>query len=70
MAEKGVKLNLRFRAVHRWLGFFVGIQLFLWTVSGFYFSWHKIEKVRGEDLMSEPEKTPLTRSIWLLPVWL
>ena len=53
MAKKGVKLNLRVRTVHRWLGFFVGIQLFFWTVSGFYFSWHKIEKVRGEDLMSE-----------------
>ena len=55
MAIKGVNLNLRIRAVHRLLGFFVGIQLFFWTVSGFYFSWHKIEKVRGEDLMAEPE---------------
>lgn len=38
------------RKSHRWLGLFVGLQLLLWTLSGLYFSWNPIERVRGEDL--------------------
>ncbi len=55
MARKGINWKLRLRILHRWLGPIVGVQLFFWTISGFYFSWHKIEEVRGEDLMTEPE---------------
>ena len=36
------------RNTHKYLSFFISIQLFLWTVSGIYFSFNKIELVRGE----------------------
>ena len=36
------------RNFHRFLSIFVSIQLLLWTVSGIYFAFNKIELVRGE----------------------
>lgn len=36
------------RRTHRWLGLLIGIQLLLWTISGFYFSLKPIAEVRGE----------------------
>ena len=36
------------RNFHRYLSIFVSIQLLLWTVSGIYFAFNKIELVRGE----------------------
>ena len=37
------------RIVHRYLGLVIGVQLFLWTVSGMVFSWNSIQTVRGEN---------------------
>ena len=34
--------------IHKYLSFFISLQLLLWTVSGIYFSFNKIELVRGE----------------------
>src|SRR6056300_79598 len=36
------------RTIHRYLSIFIAIQLLLWTVSGIYFAFNKIEMVRGE----------------------
>ena len=36
------------RNTHKYLSFFISVQLFLWTVSGIYFAFSKIELVRGE----------------------
>ena len=36
------------RNTHKYLSFFISLQLFLWTVSGIYFAFNKIELVRGE----------------------
>ena len=36
------------RSLHRYLSIFVSIQLLLWTISGIYFAYNKIELVRGE----------------------
>ena len=36
------------RNTHKYLSFFISVQLFLWTVSGIYFAFNKIELVRGE----------------------
>lgn len=44
------------RKAHRYMGLFIGIQLLFWTVSGLYFAWNDIEKVRGEHLASSIEK--------------
>ena len=43
------------RKSHRYLGLLVGIQLFFWTVSGLYFAWNPLDKVRGEHLSGPPE---------------
>ena len=36
------------RNLHKYLSIFVSIQLLLWTISGIYFAYNKIELVRGE----------------------
>lgn len=38
------------RKSHRYLGLVLGIQFLFWTVGGLYFSWTKIEEIRGENL--------------------
>ena len=42
------------RNIHKYLSFFISIQLLLWTVSGIYFAFNKIENVRGEQYREEP----------------
>ena len=42
------------RKWHRYLGLFLGIQFLLWTIGGLYFSWTRIEQVRGDDLKQAP----------------
>ena len=36
------------RKIHRYLSIFIAIQLLLWTISGIYFAFNKIELIRGE----------------------
>ena len=42
------------RNIHKYLSFFISVQLLLWTVSGIYFAFNKIENVRGEQYREEP----------------
>ena len=49
------------RRIHRYLGLVIGLQLFLWTLSGAYFSWNSIRSVRGEDFIREPEDIDLRK---------
>ncbi len=48
------KVHYYIRRTHRLLGVFLGIQFLLWTVGGLYFSWTKIEEIRGENLRKKP----------------
>jgi len=41
------------RPFHKYLSLFISIQLLLWTVSGIYFSFNKIELIRGEQYLVE-----------------
>ena len=41
-------MRLIVRNIHKYLSFFISVQLLLWTVSGIYFAFNKIELVRGE----------------------
>lgn len=52
------KRNIRFQArkVHRYLGIFIGIQFFLWTLGGLYFSWNNMDDVHGKTLQKEVKK--------------
>ena len=43
------------RRIHKYLSLAISIQLLLWTVSGIYFSFNKIEDVRG-NLYLKPEE--------------
>lgn len=49
-----------YRKIHRYLGIVIGIQLLLWTGSGFFFSLNSIEKVRGETEQAEASSLYLT----------
>lgn len=54
------------RLWHRRIALLVGIQLFAWTLSGFIFTWHPIEEVRGETFLTEvppPANAPPSRAI-------
>ena len=43
------------RKLHKYLSLAISIQLLLWTVSGIYFSFNKIEDVRGSQYLKEKE---------------
>ncbi len=40
--------NYRIRRTHRYLGVLLGIQFFLWTVGGLYFSWSNMDEIHGD----------------------
>jgi len=43
------------RKTHRWAGLVIGIQLLLWTISGFYFSLIPIDEIHGDHLAMPAE---------------
>ena len=48
--------KITLRKFHKYISLLIAIQLLLWTVSGLYFSFNKIENVRGEQyLIAEVE---------------
>ena len=47
-------MKLIIRNTHKYLSFFISIQLLLWTISGIYFAFNKIENVRGEQYRLQP----------------
>jgi hypothetical protein len=55
------------RKSHRYLAVFIGVQLLLWTVSGLYFSWNHITKVRGEHLRAEAAAVDLRGAAYASP---
>ena len=49
--------------IHRYLGIFIGIQFFLWTIGGLYFSWTNIKEIRGEHLRKKQEVVSLNAKV-------
>jgi uncharacterized iron-regulated membrane protein len=47
------------RKAHRYLGVLLGIQFFLWTIGGLYFSWSNMDEVHGD---FDKKSTPLLSS--------
>ena len=43
------------RKIHKYLSLAISIQLLLWTISGIYFSFNKIEDVRGSQYLKPKE---------------
>ena len=48
-------MNFLIRKIHKYLSFFISLQLLLWTISGIYFAFNKIELVRGEQYLNLKE---------------
>ena len=51
------------RRIHRFLGVFIGIQFFLWTISGLYFSWTDIDEIHGDHFIEENSIPQFTGSL-------
>lgn len=57
------------RKIHRYLGVILGIQFIAWTIGGLYFSWTKIDHIRGENIEAEKksiafnENTPIFKKL-------
>ncbi len=49
-------MNRTIRAIHKYFSLIVSIQLLLWTVSGIFFAFNKIELIRGEGYMLAKDK--------------
>jgi len=48
-----------FRTFHKYLSLAISVQLLLWTISGIYFAFNKIELIRGEQYLEDEEVTSL-----------
>jgi len=59
MRKKKKNFNLWFRRLHKWLALIVGVQLILWTLSGFMMSVVPIERVHGDHLRIQAEPSSL-----------
>ena len=46
-------MKITLRKLHKYISLIVSVQLLLWTISGIYFSFNKIENVRGEQYRIE-----------------
>ncbi len=46
-------MKIILRNFHRYISLIISVQLLLWTISGIYFSFNKIENVRGEQYLIE-----------------
>ncbi len=56
------------RNVHKYLSFSISLQLLLWTVSGIYFAFNKIEMVRGEQyILSQSYAVDLSQINFNIP---
>ena len=63
-----MKLSLLVRKWHRWLALIVGVQLFFWTLSGFYMSFVPIERIRSEQYIKENVPLSLNSAKSLYPI--
>ena len=53
------------RKIHKYLSLAISVQLLLWTISGIYFSFNKIEEVRGSQYLKTVavKEVPKTQKI-------
>ena len=55
--------RITLRKFHKYISLLIAIQLLLWTISGIYFSFNKIENVRGEQYLAIQAKPKIERTI-------
>jgi len=57
--------KITLRKFHRYISLLIAVQLLLWTVSGIYFSFNKIENVRGEQYRVAKIEAPIVNNLQL-----
>lgn len=62
-----MKASLLSRSVHKWLALFVGLQLLVWAVTGFFMVAIDLDFIHGDPLVRNL-RTPIARSTAMLPV--
>ena len=62
-----MKLSALSRSVHKWLTLFVGLQLLVWAVTGFYMVAVDLDLIHGDPLVRNL-RTPLNRATSLVSV--
>jgi len=55
--------KITLRKFHRYISLLIAIQLLLWTISGIYFSFNKIENIRGEQYFVASTKAPIDTTL-------
>lgn len=45
--------------IHKWLALLMAIQILFWFVSGLFFAWYPIERVRSEHMKAEAAAAPV-----------
>ena len=62
-----MKLSLLSRSLHKWLALFVGVQLLIWAVTGFYMVAIDLDFIHGDPLVRNL-RTPVGSTAAALPV--
>jgi hypothetical protein len=62
-----MKLSLLSRSLHKWLTLFVGVQLLIWAVTGFYMVAVDLDFIHGDPLVRNL-RTPIGSTAEILPV--
>ena len=62
-----MKLSLLSRSLHKWLALFVGLQLLVWAVTGFYMVAIDLDLIHGDPLVRNL-RTPVPRTAAVMPV--
>ena len=55
--------RITLRKFHRYISLLIAVQLLLWTISGIYFSFNKIENVRGEHYLVAETKAATEKKV-------
>ena len=56
-----MKSSLLSRSVHKWLALFVGLQLLVWAITGFYMVAIDLDFIHGDSLVRNLRTAPRTR---------
>lgn len=63
-----MKLSVQFRKWHKWLSLFIGIQAFLWIVSGVYMVTVDLDFIHGDQLVQKMDEPLSVKPQSLVPI--
>ena len=58
-----MRLNGLWAKIHKWLALAMAIQILFWFVSGLFFAWVPIERVRSEHVKAEAPPAPVALNV-------